>query len=216
MTLSGLAGSDAALKVHALQYCMSRETLTIVDNLGLTESQKADEAQIIAALKQYVQGRINETVERRNFRQRRQAPGESFDDYLVSLRELAKTCNFCNNDCLQNNLRDQIVEGIIDTDVVQDLLKEHSLTLEKAILTCRAMEAAKRELGPRQGPPTPVIDASLCESVNTVNLDSTSSESLCVVSRYKQTKGKRQSTSHCKKTVVDLTVIVILTNSYAV
>ena len=42
MTLSGFAGSDAAIKVHTLQYCMSRETLTIVDNLGLTESQKAD------------------------------------------------------------------------------------------------------------------------------------------------------------------------------
>ena len=63
MTLSGLAGSDAAVKVHALQYCMSRKTLAIVDNLGPTESQKADQVQIIAALKQYVHGRINETVE---------------------------------------------------------------------------------------------------------------------------------------------------------
>ncbi len=85
MTLSGLAGSDAAIKVHALQFCMSRETLTIVENLGLTDAQKADQAQIIVGLKQYVQGRINETVERRNFRQRKQAPGET---YLVSLREL--------------------------------------------------------------------------------------------------------------------------------
>ncbi len=97
MTLSGLAGSAHAIQVHALQFCMSRETLTIVENLGLTEDQKADQALIIAALKQYVQGRINETVERRNFRQRKQVQGETFDDYLVSLRELAKTCNFCNN-----------------------------------------------------------------------------------------------------------------------
>ena len=71
MILSGLAGSDAAIKVHALQYCMSRDTLTIVDNLGLTEAQRADQAQIITALKQYVLGRVNETVERRNFRQRK-------------------------------------------------------------------------------------------------------------------------------------------------
>ena len=104
MTLSGLADSDAAIQVHALQFCMSRETLTVMENLGLTDAQKADQEQIIAALKQHVQGRINVTVERRNFRQRKQASGETFDDYLVALRELAKTCSFCNNNCLQSNL----------------------------------------------------------------------------------------------------------------
>ena len=39
-----------------------------------------------------------------------QRAGESFDDFLVSLHELAKTCNFCNNDCLQKVLHDQIIE----------------------------------------------------------------------------------------------------------
>ena len=35
-------------------------------------AQKKDQAQIIAALKQYVDGRINETIERCNLRQRTQ------------------------------------------------------------------------------------------------------------------------------------------------
>ena len=135
MTLSGLADSAADIKVHALRYCMSRETLTIVENLGLTEAQKADQAQIIAGLKRYVQGRINETVERRNFRQRKQAQGETFDDYLVSLRELAKTCNFCNNNCLQSNLRDQLVDGVQTCQVSRirrdSHASEHHLTLSR-------------------------------------------------------------------------------------
>ena len=147
---------------------MSRETLTIVDNLSLTEFQKADQVQIIAALKQYIQGRINETAERRNFGKCRQAPGETFNDCLLSLEELAKTYNFCNNDCLQNNLCDQIVEGITDNDTVQELLKEHNPTLEKAIYTCQAVKAAKRELRPRQCAPNPAPDLSLSESVNAV------------------------------------------------
>ena len=121
MTLSGLAGSDAAIKVHALQYSMSRDTLTIVDNLGLTDSLGADQEQIVAALKQYVLGRVNKTVKRRNFRQRKQVQGETFDDYLVALRELAKTCNFCRDKCLQSNLRDQLVEGV--SCVVRRILK---------------------------------------------------------------------------------------------
>ena len=47
-----LVGSEA---VHALHFCMSRETLTIVENLGLTDALRADQAQIIAGLKRYVQ-----------------------------------------------------------------------------------------------------------------------------------------------------------------
>ena len=172
MILSGLSGADAAIKVHALKFCMSCETLTIVDNLGLT---KAERAQIIAGLKRYVRGRINETVERRNFRQRKQASGEAFDDYLISLRELAKTCNFCDDKCLQNSLRDQLVEGIIDPDTFQDLLKEQDLTLEKAIKICRAMEAAKKELYPKQSTASSALDSASGEEIN-------------VVSRYKRSK----------------------------
>ena len=65
-------------------------------------------------LKRHVEGRVNETIERRNLRQRTQQVGESFDDYLVSLHDLTKTCNFCNNECLQIALCDQIIEGLFD------------------------------------------------------------------------------------------------------
>ena len=61
MTLMGLADSAPAMEVHTLQFCLSRETLTIVNNLGLTDIQKADQVHIVATLKRYVQGRINET-----------------------------------------------------------------------------------------------------------------------------------------------------------
>ena len=170
MTLSGLADSDAAIQVHALQFCMSRETLTIIENRGLTDAQKADQAQIIAALKQHVQGRINVTVECRNFRQ---------------LRELAKTCSFCNNNCLQSNLRDQLVDGVIDPDTVQEFLKEQNRTLEKAMDTGRAMEAAKKELHSRPGMQAAVTEA------NSSSLDSASGESVNAVSKYKQARGRR-------------------------
>ena len=42
MTLSSLAGSDTIIKIHTLQCCMSHGTFNIVDNLSLTDSQKAD------------------------------------------------------------------------------------------------------------------------------------------------------------------------------
>ena len=92
-----------------------------------------------------MEGHINESVERRTFCRRVQQPGETFDDFLVSLRELAKTCKFCSDNCTQKNIRDQLIEGLLDGDTVEHLLQEKDLTLDKAITTCRAQEAAKKQ-----------------------------------------------------------------------
>ena len=64
-TLSGLSEEPAATKVQALTLCFSRETLTVVDNLGLTTEERNDSSTIIAALKRHVEGHINESMERR-------------------------------------------------------------------------------------------------------------------------------------------------------
>lgn len=93
ISLSGLKEQAAAKQVQALTLCFSRETLTVVDNLGLTDEQRGDAARIVEAIQQYVEGQINESVERRTFRRRTQQPGETFDDFLVALRELERHAN---------------------------------------------------------------------------------------------------------------------------
>ena len=109
LSLSGLDTQAAVKQVQALTLCFSRETVTSVDNLGLTNAQRGSVAEIVVAIQRYVEGHINESVERRTFRRRVQQPGETFDDFLVSLRELAKTCKFCSDDCTRKNIRDQII-----------------------------------------------------------------------------------------------------------
>ena len=47
---------------------------------------------------------------------------------------------------MQKNTRDQIIEGILDGDAVEDLLQIKDLTLDKAIQVCQAQEAAKKQL----------------------------------------------------------------------
>ena len=74
-----------------------------------------------------------------------QQPGESFNDFLVALHELAKTCNYCSDQCSQKNIWDQIIEGTPDGDTIEQLLKQSDLTLEAAITICRAQEAAKKQ-----------------------------------------------------------------------
>ena len=111
LSLSGLDNEDAAKQVQALTLCFTQETLTIVENLGLSEEKWKSISPIIATVRHYIEGHINESVERRNFSHRIQQPGETFNDFLVSLRELVKTYNFRLETCTQKNIRDQIIEG---------------------------------------------------------------------------------------------------------
>ena len=99
---------------------------------------------VIKALTEYVEGSVNETIERKAFRKRRQHRGESFDDFLVTLCDLVCSCNYCSDECTNKAIRDQIIEGISDDDKVEQLLRERKLTLDKAITVWRAYESAKQ------------------------------------------------------------------------
>jgi len=72
ISLSGLAEEDAQKQVQALMLCFSWETLSIVQNLGLATEENKSVDTIICAIKQYIDGHINESVERRNFHKRKQ------------------------------------------------------------------------------------------------------------------------------------------------
>ena len=124
--------------------CFSQETIAVVQNLGLTEGQLKDTREIIEAIEQYVDGHVNETVEWRILRRRVQQQGETFDDFLIALRELVKTCKFCLEDCVKKNICDQIIEGLNDGDTVEDLLQIANLTLTTTITKCHSREAARR------------------------------------------------------------------------
>ena len=62
-SLSGLANEEASKQVEALSLCFLRETLSIVQNLGLTDEERKNMTVIIKALQSYVDGHLNKTVE---------------------------------------------------------------------------------------------------------------------------------------------------------
>ena len=98
--------------------------LEILQYLGLTDEQMKDKKTVIEAIQHYMDGHINETVEHRTFHWWIQQPGKSFDDFLITIKELVKTCKFCSDTCAQESIHDQIIEGIIDGSTIEDLLQE--------------------------------------------------------------------------------------------
>eukprot|EP00731_Ephydatia_muelleri_P009634 Em0005g220a len=81
-------------------------------------------------------------AERFNFHRRHQQPGESAAKYMVELRRLAKTCHF--GQFLNDALRDQLVCGLIATNIQKRLLSEANLTAERALEISQAMETVEK------------------------------------------------------------------------
>ena len=67
MSLSGLSNEK---KVQALTLCFTHKTFSIVHNLGLYNAEKKGVGTIIATIKKYINGHINESVECQHFRRR--------------------------------------------------------------------------------------------------------------------------------------------------
>ena len=128
-----------ALFLHTL----GSDGLTIVNGLELEERHTTRD--IIEALDGHFIGQVNETYERFVFNTRDQKEGESFEDYINSLRQLIKTCNYTAN-ISDSLLRDRLVLGIRNKKCREELIQDSKLTLQTCIDKCRAAESSVEQL----------------------------------------------------------------------
>lgn len=121
----------------------SSATFNKYKNLPLTEDQLRDPEAVIQALREHLIGQVNVIVERNHFWTRQQKEGESFADYIMELRDLMRTCAFCEH--ADDLLRDKIVLGVRNPETVKRLLAQPQLTLAGAITICQSEEASSRQ-----------------------------------------------------------------------
>ena len=76
-------------------------------------------------------------------------PGQLFDDFLITTRELVNTCKVCPDTCAQKSVHDQIIEGLIDGGTIENLLQEADLTLPLQLLNHGAVKLQARAGCPR-------------------------------------------------------------------
>ena len=74
-----LKAAEKQVQAFTLSFS-TKKTLTIVENLGLTDAQHKE---IITTIEAYVNGQINESVERCAYRSRVEQEGEMFNDFVV-------------------------------------------------------------------------------------------------------------------------------------
>ena len=94
---------------------------------------------ILTLVEKHCVGETNVIYERYVFNNRIQETHETVDTYATAPRSLAKSCDFGS---LKDDLiRDRIVCGIRDNAMRKRLLQESSLTLNKCMDICRAVES---------------------------------------------------------------------------
>ena len=106
----------------------------------MIEEERQDADVILTKLDEYFVPKRNTIYERYVFNCRSQKPGESLDQFLTELRKFTLTCQFGTFE--DELLRDRIVTCLRDHGPRERLLRETTLTLQKAIDICRTNEIA--------------------------------------------------------------------------
>ena len=87
------------------KHTIGDDALKVIKTFNYAEWENSSDWRIVMAkMEKHCIGEVNEICERYCFNMRDKLPMESVDSFVAELRNLAKTCNFC--DCLRDSLID--------------------------------------------------------------------------------------------------------------
>lgn len=137
--------TDADKKVAVFLTVVGSYLYKLLRNL-VSPSKPAEKSydEITTVLKQHLVPKPIVIAERLKFRRCVQKPGENIATYLVSLKQLAETCDY--KAFLNEAPRDQLVRGLKSEAIQKHLLTEADLDLKKALEISQAMEAATKQI----------------------------------------------------------------------
>ena len=124
---------------------LSQEMRSIVEHvLGIGQDSTKTCEEMLQDIKAHIRSNRNIQIDKVSFEKRTQKQGELFDDYLVSIRKMARNADLCKH-CLDDRLLTKIMAGLSDQETREELLaKVPTPKLEEAITFARSKEAARR------------------------------------------------------------------------
>ena len=126
---------------------------------NISEEHRKDYSRVIAAFDTFFKVRKNIIFERARFNGRSQREGESVEQFITSLYNLAENCEY--GELKGEMIRDRIVMGICDRALSEQLQLDAELTLEKAKKRVRQREAIKEQQVTLQGEPSARLSSEL-------------------------------------------------------
>lgn len=122
---------------------IGREALTFIhDNLGLSCEEMNDCDKILAALEDRHKPRTNLIHQRFSFHQAVQKDADTIDDFVNMLRRLAEQCGY--EDQLEEMIRDQLIAGLKNKEIQNELISKSELSLSEAVRFCKLKELEEK------------------------------------------------------------------------
>ena len=107
--ISRLDRETPKFQLAMFKHTIGDDALKVIKTFNYAEGVNSSDWRIVMGkMEKHCIGEVNKICERYCFNMRDKLPTESIDSFVAELRNLAKTCNFC--DCLRDSLiRDRIV-----------------------------------------------------------------------------------------------------------
>ena len=146
-----------AKKTAVFLTILGKETYEILRALTTPKVPAKETYKILKdALSAYFNPKPNVTAERFRFSQRAHSDNESISEFIADLRRLSINCDFAEN--LEDRLKDKIVEGIKNKQILNKLLQEKDLTYKKAVEIATAWETTAKDVGTILRKPATEVD----------------------------------------------------------
>ncbi|XP_037505600.1 uncharacterized protein LOC119381890 [Rhipicephalus sanguineus] len=130
-------------QVRTLLYTMGRQARNIFQTFGLTEEESRCYETVKKKFDAHFVATKNIVYESANFHRRKQEPGESADNFVTALHELADRCEFAR--FRERMIRDRFVVGLEDAQLSEALQVDSTLTLATALAKARPKETVHRQ-----------------------------------------------------------------------
>ncbi|KAM7309829.1 uncharacterized protein ISCGN_006814 [Ixodes scapularis] len=131
-------------RADVLLSIVGREMYGLIRNLAAPAKPSTKTyVQIVQLVQNHIDPTPNETVERYKFHHRKQLESETIADYVAALKQLSLQCNFGVS--LNDRLRDKLIDGIKDGNILENLLAEPTLTFKAAVDLATWMEVAMKD-----------------------------------------------------------------------
>ena len=126
-----LQDQDPEDRIAALVMCIGFEAIEVYEALPFADANEQKSLETSLKLfEEHFLGKQNVIYERWRFNTRNQEVGDTFRDYITELRRLARGCEF-DSITPQKILRDRIVCGIKDKNLIRSMIGKKDLTLAR-------------------------------------------------------------------------------------
>ena len=164
--VSGLKTQHRDYRFATFVTYVGSEALNLYDAIRFgPEQDRKDIDTILKVLEDHIMGLVNTTYERFLFKKHDQQLGESFNDYLTTLKGMIRTCEY---DVMADELlRDRLICGIKEDNGLKTLLQKQNLTLAMCIDMCQMAEVATKQVRSIAGTDTSMIQVARKREQNT-------------------------------------------------